>query len=83
MTPVTSSERVPPTAQTARPKPEWHRQPCPDCGKPLIFQRISGQQYRPDSETRRWHYRWHVMCRCGFEATVTTPGGPVYKEATE
>lgn len=64
-----------------RVKPAWHRQPCPDCGRPLIFKRMSGQFYRPHSETRRWNYEHHAVCRCGFEATMTTKGGLVYPKA--
>jgi RNase P subunit RPR2 len=62
-------------------KPAWHRQPCPECQRPLIFNRQPGKHFRPrdyDRKTARWNYEWHAMCKCGFEATMTTPGGLVY-----
>jgi hypothetical protein len=79
-TPTTEATVISIPAQPRYPKPAWHRQPCPDCGKPLIFKRQSGESYRPHSETRRWNYKHYAYCKCGFEAMCTTPGKPVYPE---
>jgi hypothetical protein len=82
---MTHTTAQPPTQPEPRKpriqRPPWHRQPCPECERPLNFARLPGKHFRPrdyDRETARWNYEWHAICPCGFEATMTTPGGLVY-----